>query len=197
MVIILKNEILYELLKNKETILIDYIYKKYYAFINNFYNYVINKSFIKLKPLEINFAGFIPEFIESISKIQKDIFLKYGFLRLLKKLMIQKIIMINREQMTHKRSTLSMTYFGISDYICLDNETPRRMKNEPFWDFFKSECYKVIKNKIQLQIIDLIFKEYKPNEISNILNMDVKKIYNHIFYIKQTFFIPIYCKYFN
>lgn len=197
MVIILKNEILYELLKNKETILIDYIYKRYYVFINNFYNYVINKSFIKLKPLEINFAGFIPEFIESISKIKKDIFLKYGFLKLLKKLMIQKIIMINREQMSHKRSILSMTYFGISDYICLDNETPRRMKYKPFWDFFKTECYKVIKNKIQLQIIDLIFNEYKPNEISNILNIDIKKIYNHIFYIKQRFFIPIYCKYFN
>lgn len=193
----MNNEILYELLQNPNSILIEQLYLKYNILINNFWNYIIDKNFKNLKILEIEFSNYIIEFVNSIKKIKKEIFIKYGFLKILKKIMVQKIIMIERSESNNKKNVLHSAINQQYNATLIDDKFNHNIHNNVMLNLLIEECDNIINNNIQKKIFNLLILGHKAKEISNILNINIKKIYNHIFYLKNEVFKRIYKKYFN
>ncbi|MBU3831028.1 MAG: hypothetical protein H9897_02640 [Candidatus Ureaplasma intestinipullorum] len=193
----MKDEILYQLLLKPTPILIDLIYKKYKLMVIKFSSYIINKNFPRLKILEIDFSSYIVDAIQNMKKFKKEIFLKYKFEKLLKKFIVQKIISIEREQSSNKKKVLhNAIYDNFSNFDIPEHKYITTI-NEPFYNFFISECNKKITEKVQIKIFKLITDGYKPKQISNVLNINIEKVYYTIHYLKYEIIKPIYLKYFE
>lgn len=193
----MKDEVLYQLLLQPTPLLIDLIYNKYRLMIIKFSTYIINKNFPRLKILEIDFSSYIVDAIQNMKKFKKEIFLRYKFEKLLKKFIVQKIICIEREQSSNKKKVLhsalsdNFKNFDIPEYKYIT------IIRKPFYNFFLNECNKQITEKIQIKIFKLMINGYKPKQISNVLNIDIKKVYYSIHYLKSEVIKPIYLKYFE
>lgn len=193
----MNNEILYELIQDLDPILIEQIYIKYYKFITNFSQYIIRNHFANLASLEINYCSYILEYLKLIKKIKKEVFVKFGFKKTLKKIIVQKIIMINRLETSQKRGVLNSALTEQYNSTLVDTGNNVNIERNFIIDDLLCEC----RNKINSTNLKMLFESllagYKPNELCKILNMDIKKIYYLIFVLKKRIIHPIFCKYYN
>ncbi len=181
----MKEQILYELFQNPNNILIEQIYYKYHYIIHNYAQYIINNNFKRLSILETNFESNIINIIKKLKNFDVNYFKKFNLETILKKLTLQEILLLSRKQNNNKNKILHYAYDESTQFDFNYNNVYEFDQYKLFYDDYISKMQSKLNENYKKQIFKLYIDGYNPNEISRIINIDIKKIYNVLYYIKK------------
>lgn len=192
------NFLITHLLNNQDYNLMNFIYKKYHSDLLSFCCYLRNKWFSLLPLNDDDFLYEIYESIKLLKYVNVEAINNSGYFKILKKILVQRLIRLNRKYFTHKEKILTISYSYDQIHEFFDGyivDGLKNIKNENEWfekfnykyDFLNTYFNDNKKNKQKRNEIFLLYSlDKKPSYISKKLQLPIKVVYNQICRIKNS-----------